>query len=245
MTEDAVTEGEEQMRVLAVGAHPDDVEILCGGTLAKYARRGDRVAIMIATNGNVGSPSLSRDEIALVRRKEAEQAAAVIGAELIWLGFDDEFLFHDRAARLAFIDGIRQANPDVMFVHAANDYHPDHRICGEIAADCRIPATVPLIETERPPMKNIPHVFLMDTIGAIGFEPEAYVDITDTMETKHRMLKSHISQDTWIRKMYDMDYVEFMAKMSALRGMAVGVKYAEAFRSLPLYPVTGGPWMLP
>ncbi|WP_409345434.1 PIG-L deacetylase family protein [Paenibacillus sp. MBLB4367] len=233
------------MRVLAIGAHPDDIEILCGGTLAKYAARGDQVTIMIATNGNVGSPTLSKEEIAAIRRKEAENAAAVIGADLIWLGIDDEFLFHDRETRMMFINAIRQAAPDVMFVHGANDYHPDHRICGEIASDCRIPVTVRLIETEYPHLNKVPHVFIMDNIGSIGFEPEAYVDITDTFETKCRMLRCHESQDTWLQHLYGMDYVEHMSKSSAMRGMAIGVKYAEAFRSLPMYPVSGGPHLLP
>jgi len=233
------------MRVLAIGAHPDDVEILCGGTIAKYALRGDDVTIMIATNGNVGSSSLTKDEIAEVRRKEAEASAAIIGAELIWMGYDDEFLFHDRATRTAFINAIRRAAPDVMFVHGANDYHPDHRICGEIAADCRIPVTVPLIVTEYPALPRIPHVFIMDNLGGIGFEPEHYVDITDVYDIKCRMIRSHESQDEWLQYQYGMDYVSFVSKSSAVRGMAIGVQHAEAFRSLPMYPVVGGPSLLP
>lgn len=233
------------MRVLAVGAHPDDVEILCGGTLAKCAARGDHVVIMIATNGNVGSATLSKGEITLIRKREAERSASLLGAELIWMGYDDEFLFHDRETRIAFINAIRKANPDMMFVHGLNDYHPDHRISGEIAMDCRIPVTVPLIETEYPPMSKIPHVFMMDNIGAIGFEPEAYVDITDTFELKCRMLKCHESQDAWLQHIYGMDYIEFMSKAAVLRGMATGVKYAEAFRSLQMYPISGGAHLLP
>jgi len=233
------------MRVLAIGAHPDDVEGLCGGTLVKCAARGDQVTIMIATNGNVGSPTLSRDEIAAIRKKEAEAAAALIGAELIWMGYDDEFLFHDRETRLAFINAIRKANPDFMIVHGANDYHPDHRISGEIAIDCRIPVTVPLIETEYPPMSKIPHVFIMDNVGAIGFEPEVYVDVTDSIELKSQMIKCHKSQDEWLQHMFGEDYVEVLSRPSIIRGMAFGVKYAEAFRNLPMYPVMGGSHMLP
>ncbi|WP_019536000.1 PIG-L deacetylase family protein [Paenibacillus ginsengihumi] len=233
------------MRVLAIGAHPDDVEILCGGTLAKYAARGDQVTIMIATNGNVGSPVLSQEEIAAVRRNEAEASAACIGADLIWLGYDDEFLFHTRETRLVFINAIRKAAPDVMFVHGNNDYHPDHRICGEIAVDCRIPVTVPLIETEYPPMARIPHVFVMDNLGGIGFEPEFYVDISDVYERKNSMIRAHASQDQWLQYQYGMDYIEFVSKTSAMRGMAIGVQHAEAFRSLPMYPVMGGASLLP
>ncbi|MDG0812731.1 PIG-L deacetylase family protein [Cohnella rhizosphaerae] len=233
------------MKILAVGAHPDDAEGLCGGTLAKYAARGDQVTILVATNGNVGSPTLSREEIGAIRRKEAEHAAAVIGADLIWLNIDDEFLFHDKETRLLFIDAIRQAQPDVMFVHSTNDYHPDHRICGEIASDCRIPATVRLIETAHPHLDKVPHVFIMDNIGSIGFDPELYVDITDVFETKCRMQRCHESQDAWVQHLYGIDIVTHMAKSATMRGMAIGVKYAEAFRTLPMYPVTGGPHLLP
>lgn len=233
------------MRVLAIGAHPDDIEVLCGGTMAKYAARGDQVTFMVATNGNVGSPTLSKEEIAAVRRKEAEASAALIGADLIWLDYDDEFLFHNRESRMTFINAIRKANPDVMFVTSPTDYHPDHRICGEIAADCRIPVTVPLIVTEFPHMEKIPHVFLMDNVSGIGFEPEAYVDITDTFEMKARMLRCHKSQDSWLQYMYDTDIVDNAARVSSMRGLATGVKYAEAFRSLPLFPIPGGPHLLP
>lgn len=233
------------MRILAIGAHPDDVELCCGGTLAKYAARGDQVTIMVATNGNVGSPTLTKEEIAAVRKKEAEASAAVIGADLIWLDYDDEFLFHDRSSRMTFINAIRQANPDVMFVHSASDYHPDHRICSEISIDCRIPVTVPLIVTEYPPMDKVPHVFMMDNVGGIGFDPEAYVDITDTFDVKAQMLKCHNSQDTWLQYMFGSDIVANMVRIASFRGVGPGFKYAEAFRSLPMFPVTGGPHLLP
>src|SRR5690625_1599587 len=103
------------MHILAIGAHPDDVELQCGGTLAKYAQRGDHVTIAIATNGNVGSPTLSKDEIAAVRKAEAKRSAEVIGADLIWMDFPDEWLFNDPTTRLRFIDAIREARADVIF----------------------------------------------------------------------------------------------------------------------------------
>ncbi len=155
---------------------------------------------------------------------------------------------HEHRGVLERISPIHKADriaAPMMFVHGASDYHPDHRISGEIASDCRIPVTVRLIETEYPHMDKVPHVFIMDNIGAISFEPEVYVDITDTFETKCKMLRCHESQDAWLQHLYGMEYVEFMAKASSLRGMAIGVKYAEAFRSLPMYPVSGGPHLLP
>ena len=135
------------MRVLAVGAHPDDLEILCGGTLAKYAAQGHHVTMAVATNGEVGSPNLPKAEIAEIRRAEAQAAAAVIGADFIWMNHPDEFLFSDRKTRLNFLDIVRQARPEVILAHAPVDYHPDHRTAGQILWDIRVMTTVPNIET--------------------------------------------------------------------------------------------------
>lgn len=233
------------MRVLAIGAHPDDLEILCGGTLAKYAQRGDEVYMAIATNGDVGSPTLTREEIAAIRYEEAKRSAEVIGAKLIWMGFPDEFLFNEKETRVAFIDAIRQARPDVMFVHGTNDYHPDHRIAGQVAVDARIPASVRLVETRYPHCEKIPHIFAMDNVGGIDFEPEVYVDITGTMDIKREMLLKHGSQDVWLQEIFGMGIIHDMEKLSERRGDENKTKYAEAFRSIRTYPVTGGNDLLP
>lgn len=161
------------------------------------------------------------------------------------MGFPDEFLFNDRETRITFIDAIRQANPDVLFVHGLNDYHPDHRIAGQIAIDARIPASVRLVETAFPPCDKIPHIFIMDNIGGYEFEPEVYVDITDTFGIKWEMLTKHVSQDTHLQASYGMNYVESMERLSKSRGEEFNVKYAEAFRSIKTYPITGGHYLLP
>lgn len=81
------------MNILAIGAHPDDIEESCGGTLAKYAKLGHKVFTATATNGNVGSSTLSMEEIAAIRKEEARRAASHIGAEYICLDYDDEMFF--------------------------------------------------------------------------------------------------------------------------------------------------------
>ena len=139
------------MRVLAFGAHPDDIEFRMAGTLAKYAARGDEVYMCVATNGEIGSYGMSREEIAAMRRKEAQASADVIGAHLIWLGYEDEMLFDNRETRMAFIEAIRLARPDVIFAPPKfKDYNQDHDICGYLAFECRVLATVKLMETEHP-----------------------------------------------------------------------------------------------
>lgn len=224
------------MNILAIGAHPDDVDILCGGTLALYAQAGHRVVVAVATNGNVGSPTLSREEIAEIRRAEAQASCAVIGAELIWMDFDDEWLFDDRESRARFIDAYRKAQPDIVLAHSTGDYHPDHRIAGQIAADARIPSAVRLVETSLPALNQIPKLYTMDTVGQLESDLDTYVDITAVMETKITMLTSHASQKDWLAHIFNMSYVEFMQDQAAKRGADVGVRFAEAFREVPCYP---------
>jgi LmbE family N-acetylglucosaminyl deacetylase len=234
------------MNVLAIGAHPDDLEILCGGTLALYAAAGHRVTMAVATNGNVGHPTLGRDEIAALRHAEQQASAEVIGAELVWMDFDDEWLFNDRPTRERFIDVIRGCSPDVVFAHSPSDYHPDHRAAGQLTVDSRIPAAVRLVETTLPAAERIPHVFLMDNVGGVDFVPEVHVDVTDVLATKERMLLCHRSQDAWLRAIYDgMDYVSFMREHTAARGAEAGVAFAESFREVRTHPPTGSIELLP
>ena len=80
------------MNILGIGCHPDDLEVFCGGTLAKYSQRGDKVFMAIATDGRIGSETLPPKKIVSVRKKEAQESAKVIGAELIWHGFEDQAL---------------------------------------------------------------------------------------------------------------------------------------------------------
>ena len=96
------------LNILAIGAHPDDIELSCGGTLAKYAKLGHKVFTATATNGNIGSATLSMEEIAKIRKEEARRAASIIGAEYVCLDYDDEMFFEDRAARIAFINLIKR-----------------------------------------------------------------------------------------------------------------------------------------
>jgi LmbE family N-acetylglucosaminyl deacetylase len=235
------------MNILAIGAHPDDIELQCAGTLALYAAAGHKVFIAVATNGNVGSPTLSREEIAAVRHAEQAASCAMIGAQLIWMDFDDEWLMNDRPTRTRFIDAIREADPDVMFIHGPTDYHPDHRIVGQVAEDARIPASVRLVETSLPYIRKIPHLFYMDNPAGVGFTPEVYVDITATYEMKRRMLLCHQSQDTWLRAIYGdhTSITDMMTDNAKARGLAGGYPYAEGFREVKTYPRTGTYALLP
>jgi len=218
------------MNILFVGAHPDDIENLAGGTAALYAKQGAKVFFCVATNGNVGSATLSKKEIAEIRHKEAKNAAAVIGAELIWLGFDDEFLIDSRETRLKFIEAFRIARPDVVFCHWRQDYNPDHSISGIIVDECIHMAPIPLIGTDSPPCDKIPHVYFMDTAAGVNFEPQIYVDTANVFDTKLKMVANHESQNSWMEHMFGYGLDVFQEVPARYRGLQAGCKMAEAFR---------------
>ncbi len=233
------------MRVLAVGAHPDDLEILCAGTLAKYAQRGDHVSMAVATNGEVGSATLPKKEIAEIRHEEAAAAAKVIGADFYWMNYPDEFLFSTEQTRLAFLDLVRQARPDAIITHAPTDYHPDHRTTGGILWDIRVMTTVPNIKTAHPPCERIPEIFYMETLAGIDFVPQHYVDISDTFALKREMLARHKSQSAWLENQYKISYLEMIEITGRYRGLQCGVKYAEGLKSSPTWPKLSHENLLP
>lgn len=225
------------MRVMAFGAHPDDIEFLCAGTLAKYSQAGHDVAIAISTNGNVGSPTHSKSEIAAIREKEARAAAALIGAEFFWLNYNDEFLFNSEEVRLHFIEIVRKFRPDIIICPDKDaDYHPDHTTTGQVIWDTHVMYTVPNIKTDSPPCEKIPEIVFMDTVAGVNSHPEFYVDITDQWEAKAAMIACHVSQEAWMIDQYGVSCVEFGQTQSRFRGFQAGCKYAECFRKPKFFP---------
>ncbi len=230
------------MRVLAVGAHPDDIEFLCAGTLAKFRRKGHQVIIAIATNGEVGSATHTKEQIAAIRMNEAESSARIIGADFYWMDYPDEFLFNNAQTRLKFIDMVRQACPDLIICHNPDcDYHPDHRTSGQIIWDIHVMVTAPNIVTDHPPCAKIPEIVYMDTIAGVDFIPDRYVDISAEIDTKRKMLGCHKSQDAWMVNQYGVTCIEMMGSFSRMRGFQCGCGFAEGFKVPAIWPRTVDP----
>lgn len=224
------------MRILAVGAHPDDMEISCSGTLAKYSQRGDEVFIAIVTNGEVGSNEIPKNELIKTRRQEAEAAAGIIRAELIWIGYPDHSLFNSEETRRRMIDVFREVEPDVVFTHSPYDYDTDHITTSRLCVDARTMASIKYIETKHKPSKYIPHLYYVDTAGGIGFEPEEFVNISDTISIKKQMLSKHQSQLRFMKQLWNVDLIERLEIIGRYRGLQAGIKYAEAFVNCKIHP---------
>lgn len=227
------------MTILAVGAHPDDIELQSAGTLAKYARRGDKVFLAISTNGEAGTSKVNPEETARTREQEARRSAAIVGAELIWMAYPDEFLYENQDVRLRYIELVRQTRPDVIITHdPQDDYHPDHLTTGQLLWNTRVMAAAVTIKTASPAWQKIPDLYFMDTLGGINFRPQHYVDITSTIEVKRQMISQHVSQIEFMKQRYGMTMVEFMEICSSFRGLQASVRYAECFRRSMTYPAS-------
>ncbi|RKY79213.1 MAG: PIG-L family deacetylase [Deltaproteobacteria bacterium] len=218
------------MRVLAIGAHPDDLELLCAGTLAKYANQGHQVIMCHACNGNLGHFEIPRNELRDIRRQEAQNAAAVIGAESLTLDIADLDVYVERETKEKMTELIRKTKPDVIIAPSPDDYMPDHTLISRIAFDASFMATLPQLATETECHHLITPFYYMDTLAGVNFQPEVYVDITEVIEIKKRMLACHKSQTQWLKHHDKIDIIEFMITVARFRGLQCGVQYAEGFK---------------
>ncbi|NIA07249.1 MAG: PIG-L family deacetylase [Actinobacteria bacterium] len=223
------------MRILAVGAHPDDLELLCAGTMAKYADQGHKVFLAHLCSGNMGGKDIEPEKLAQIRDKEAQKSARIIGAQALGPVAGDLDLYPTKEMRIKLTDIIRDAKPDVIFTHSPNDYMPDHVITSQLVFAASFASTVPLYKTDQPAHEPIVPIFYMDTLAGLGFEPTDYVDITDFFETKKRMFLAHESQYKWIEGHHQADALEMLETAGRFRGLQCGVKYAEAFRRLSVW----------
>ena len=226
--------------ILAIHAHPDDVEILAGGTLALLAGQGHAITIASFTPGDCGSRELGAEEIAAVRRREAAHAAALIGARYICLEMRDLAIFCDDASRRRVTEILRQARPDLVLAASPVDYLCDHEAASALVRDACFGAPAPNYDTrtEAPaaPLDRIPHLYFMDPVegrdrdGRV-VEPDFVADIAATFTRKRAMLAEHASQRIWLRQHHGTDnYLDEMERWTRQRGALVGVEYGEGFR---------------
>ena len=225
------------MNVLAFGAHGDDLEEFCGGTLALYRQAGHRVVMCVVTDGR-GRPQGDPVQIATIRKQEAQASAAIIGAESLWLAVPDGDLKVDDETRHLFIEAIRSVAPDVIITHSPNDYHPDHNATSRLTMDAAQVSRTANYRSALPPVRKPIPVAFMDNEMGIDFTPEEYVDISSTWDLKQQMLLQHKSQHmpgTGYDPAYEIPIgnhnaiVRASRIMSEFRGLACGAAYSEGF----------------
>jgi LmbE family N-acetylglucosaminyl deacetylase len=223
--------------ILAIHAHPDDIETLAAGTLACLASLGHAVTIATLTAGDCGSSDLGPEETARIRQAEALAAARMIGAAYRCVGIGDLAVFNDDPSRRKVTEMLRALRPAVVITSAPADYHPDHEATSLLVRDACFAASAPNYRTgPSAPLKGVPHLYFTDPIGGRDREgrsvpPDFAVDISAWMETKRAMLAAHESQWTWLLNQHGVtDPIGAMETLSRRRGRQHGVAAAEGFR---------------
>ncbi|HEX8581293.1 MAG TPA: PIG-L deacetylase family protein [Acidimicrobiales bacterium] len=195
------------MRVLAIGAHPDDVELGCGGALLRHAARGDEVHLLVMTVGELGDGGRA------VRRAEQERAVERLGAaRLHWGRFPDGAVPPDRRAISLVEQVLAEVRPELVYGHGPWDTHQDHRATSAAVLSCS---------------RRVPKVLLYETLTTTrAFSPTHYVDVSAVLEAKLDLLGCHASQ-------VEAGRVRTAAvrARAAVRGDEAGVAAAEAFQA--------------
>ncbi|MGD0142011.1 MAG: PIG-L family deacetylase [Rhizomicrobium sp.] len=234
--------------ILAIHAHPDDIETLAAGTLVLLGSLGHRLTIATVTAGDCGSVEHDRQETARIRKNEARNVAAIIGAAYWCAELDDLAVFNDDPSRRRVTELIRSVRPDIVITAAPADYHPDHEATSVLVRDACFAAPVPNYATgSARPLDAIPHLYFMDPIEGRDRDgnkiaPDFAVNVEAQMETKRRMLGAHASQQGWVVKQHGIDdYAGAMDAWTKKRGKSFGVLYAEGFRQYKCHPYPATP----
>ncbi len=187
---------EGPLRILVIGAHPDDGDIKAGGTAAKWCALGHVVQFLSLTNGQAGHHTMYGPRLARRRRAEAQAAGAVIGASYEVFDHPDGELDDRLEYRHQVIRHIRSFRPDLIITHRPTDYHPDHRFAGLLVQDASYLLTVPAICPDVPHLAHCPVIlYLSDTFQKPSrFVPHVVVDIDDEFDHVVKMLHCHESQ---------------------------------------------------
>ena len=203
----------KKANILAIGAHPDDIEFGCGGALIKYAMRGHRLFMLVLTGGGTGA-------VTEIRTREQLASKKIMGVEeIFWGGYEDTHLHVDVGLIGKIEDVIAQVRPDFIFCNYHDDTHQDHRHLSQAVMSAT---------------RYIRNVLFYEGPTTQNFNPHVFVDISDTLETKMQALKAHKSQVTKTN-IEDMYIIEMARASANFRGIQGRVKFAEAFHSLRLF----------
>lgn len=225
-----------KLDILAIGVHPDDVELGCSGTLINEIKRGKKIGIVDLTQGELGTRGTIE-----TRYQEAANAAILIGASVREnLKMRDGFFKNDEEHQLKLIQTIRRYQPEIIIGNILHDRHPDHGRAGHLISDACFLSGLAKIETKgengSPQQKWRPRYFLQ-YIQDWYYEPDLLIDITDVFEQRMKAIQAYATQfhsgqvaedgpQTYIST---PDFLDSVIARSRMLGKRIGVKYAEGF----------------
>ena len=220
---------------LVVTPHPDDAEIGCGGTVAKWIAEGTAVYYVLCTNGDKGTsdPNLTSARLAEIREREQAEAADVLGVrEVVYLGYPDGALEDTADFRGRLVHAIRKFKPDAVLAtdpHRRGFYlHRDHRMCGTVTMDAVFPYARDRLHYPEHEKEGLQPHKAGDVLFWGTEEPDTFVDITDTIDLKIESLKKHASQIS----SEDGDVGDFIRASARRAGQRADMPYAESFRRI-------------
>lgn len=220
------------MNVLAVGAHPDDVEMSCAGTLSRMVQRGDQVTTAHIALGDAGSFQFDAASTAKIRGREAQDAADILGVAYQRISIDISDCrvnSADESQREAVAELVRVTKPDLVITHSPGDYMSDHNEASRLVFGATFAASLPNYKTRSNYHSKVPALYYMDTEAGVGFQPTEFVDISETIELKVSALTAHRSQLAWLKEHDGIDMVEQMKSVARFRGLQCQVGCAEGF----------------
>jgi len=222
--------------VLGIFAHPDDAEFVCAGTLSLLKKAGCEIHIATMTPGDKGSAEHTRLEISKIRKAEAENSALLLEGTYHCLEFDDVYILYERETINRTTALIRKVQPAIVFTSSPADYMVDHEMTGRIVQTACFSAGIKNMDVEEHPFEPAPYLYYSDPLEGIDIfgkpvNPSIYVDISNEMEMKEKMLACHESQRNWLLAHHKMDeYILSMKRFAEERGKEIKKMYAEGFR---------------
>lgn len=226
------------MHVVALAAHPDDIELTCGGLMLRYADEGvHQLTVIVASDGAMGASSMVEDsQLVETRASEARSASEHIGAEYRNLGFPDAQLFDTHEFRIALTKALREANADVIISPPPDDYNADHVAVAHAATAAALWTVVPGLKDCGPILARTPRLYYCDVIGGCGEPPSLYVDVSAVFDRKLSLIHQHASQFSLTEAMFGVNLAQIATITAEFRGLQAGVRYAEAFRPALSWP---------
>lgn len=221
---------------LAILAHPDDAEFMCTGTLSLLKKAGWEIHIATMAPGDKGTQVYTREEVSILRKKEASKSAGLLGGKYHCLESEDLYIFYNRESINATTALIREIHPSIVFTGSPNDYMFDHEITSQIVQTACFSTGIKNLEINVKPFEPIPYLYYCDPMeGKDKFgdpvTPSIYVDISSEMDLKEKMLSCHATQRDWLLEHHGVDeYVLFMKRFAKDRGKIVDFGFAEGFR---------------
>lgn len=226
-------DGGIKLDILAIGVHPDDVELGCSGTLINEIKRGKKIGIIDLTQGELGTRGTVE-----TRYQEAANAAMIIGAAIREnLKMRDGFFKNDEAHQLKLIQAIRKYQPDIIIGNIMHDRHPDHGRAGHLISDASFLSGLAKIETKDEkgnPQKKWRPAYFLQYIQDWYHEPDLLIDISDVFEQRMKSIQAYTTQFNSVDdgpKTYisTPDFLESVIARARMMGKRIGVKYAEGF----------------